>query len=130
MSSDRIGFLDRCIAELDTALRVSYAQARTSAPNPADDTPPADAKLSLTERDFSARLMRVNHSGEVAAQALYRGQSLVTGDLALGQQLLKAADEEHAARLIDRFDDFDGKVHVSSRGRGFKLRRGPPDGPP
>lgn len=96
MSSDRIGFLDRCIAELDTALRVSYAQARTSAPNPADDTPPTDAKLSPTERDFSARLMRVNHSGEVAAQALYRGQSLVTGDLALGQQLLKAADEEHA----------------------------------
>ena len=96
MSAHRIGFFDRCIAELDTALRVSCAPARTSAANPADDAPPADAELSATERNLSARLMRVNHAGEIAAQALYRGQSLVTEDSALGQKLLTAADEEHA----------------------------------
>ena len=96
MSTHRIGFFDRCIAELDTALRVSCAPARTSAANPADDAPPADAELSATERNLSARLMRVNHAGEIAAQALYRGQSLVTEDSALGQKLLTAADEEHA----------------------------------
>jgi len=96
MSAGHLSFLDRCIAELDTAVRVSCAPARTSAANPAGDAPPADAELSTAERDLSARLMRVNHAGEIAAQALYRGQALVAGNSLLGQELLSAADEEHA----------------------------------
>jgi ubiquinone biosynthesis monooxygenase Coq7 len=95
MSAGHLTFLDRCIAELDTAVRVSCAPARTSAANPADDAPPADAELGAAERDLSARLMRVNHAGEIAAQALYRGQALVAGDSILAQKLLRAADEEH-----------------------------------
>ncbi len=96
MFAGHLSFLDRCIAELDTAVRVSCTQARTSAANPAGDAPPADAELSTAERDLSARLMRVNHAGEIAAQALYRGQALVAGNSLLGQELLSAADEEHA----------------------------------
>ena len=96
MFAGHLSFLDRCIAELDTAVRVSCAPARTSAANPAGDAPPADAELSTAERDLSARLMRVNHAGEIAAQALYRGQALVAGNSLLGQELLSAADEEHA----------------------------------
>jgi ubiquinone biosynthesis monooxygenase Coq7 len=96
MSAGHLSFLDRCIAELDTAVRVSCAPARTSAANPGGDVPPADAELSTAERDLSARLMRVNHAGEIAAQALYRGQALVAGNSLLGQELLSAADEEHA----------------------------------
>lgn len=96
MSAGHLSFLDRCIAELDTAVRVSCAPARTSAANPGGDAPPADAELSTAERDLSARLMRVNHAGEIAAQALYRGQALVAGNSLLGQELLSAADEEHA----------------------------------
>lgn len=96
MSAGHLSFLDRCIAELDTAVRVSCAPARTSAANPGGDAPATDAELSTAERDLSARLMRVNHAGEIAAQALYRGQALVAGNSLLGQELLSAADEEHA----------------------------------
>jgi ubiquinone biosynthesis monooxygenase Coq7 len=51
--------------------------------------------LSDQERKLGAQLMRVNHSGEIAAQALYRGQALVAQNPVLRAELLDAADEEH-----------------------------------
>jgi ubiquinone biosynthesis monooxygenase Coq7 len=51
--------------------------------------------LAAVDRQLSARLMRVNHAGEIAAQALYRGQALVTRDPALRNELLGAARDEH-----------------------------------
>ena len=95
--------IDHCIEELDTALKVVTARARTepgnmpghqSAANKA-----AETQLSRAERDESARLMRVNHSGEVAAQALYRGQAFVTRDRQLRAKFLSAANEEHSHLL-------------------------------
>lgn len=89
------GLMDRCITEFDAALRTVAA-----AGSPDEPATPAAARagpepLTASERDLSARLMRVNHSGEIAAQALYRGQALVTRDQALRSALLRAADEEH-----------------------------------
>lgn len=89
------GFIDRCIAELDAALRSVSAPPTATATGPPDPAGSGDAALSDAERDLAARLMRVNHAGEVAAQALYRGQALVARDDALRAQLLAAAGEEH-----------------------------------
>jgi len=88
-------FFDACIAEVDTALRVIAAPASAPArkmPGPNDDTAVAapDRKGAVE----SARLMRVNHTGEIAAQALYRGQAFVARDAAQRARLLHAAAEE------------------------------------
>lgn len=84
--------VDKLLSEVDHALRVVAARPRAGreiqSDQPAADLSPADKKLS-------ARLMRVNHSGEIAAQALYRGQALVARDEALRNDLLLSADEEH-----------------------------------
>ncbi len=73
------------------------AFARPSAPtrsSPADEAP--DAELDATERRHAAGLMRINHAGEVAAQALYHGQALASRDAEVREHLLEAADEERA----------------------------------
>ena len=64
----------------------------TSRPNPAADIP--EAELSDTEREHVAGLMRVNHAGEVCAQALYEGQALTARDAGAKEALLAAAAEE------------------------------------
>jgi len=91
--------LDRWIAELDTALRVLGTRARnepSDLPGRSDSThKAADTQLTSAERDQSARLMRINHSGEIAAQALYRGQAFVTRNDEMRNNLLTAAGEEH-----------------------------------
>jgi ubiquinone biosynthesis monooxygenase Coq7 len=89
-------FLDAFIEELDTALRVAAGPARAPArelPQPAEASAAPEPIGEATVE--SARLMRVNHTGEIAAQALYRGQAFVAGDAALRTRLLHAAAEEH-----------------------------------
>lgn len=94
MPLDLPSLLDRFLCELDTGLRTVASPARPRHPSPTGPSGEIEA-ISATEKDRSARLMRVNHSGEVAAQALYRGQAFVAGDEDLKQQLLDAAEEEH-----------------------------------
>jgi 3-demethoxyubiquinol 3-hydroxylase len=65
--------LDAAIAAADRALRSVFAPAHSSRPVPG--TPAAPAELSEPERRDAAALMRVNHTGELAAQALYHGQA-------------------------------------------------------
>ena len=95
MGSERL--LDPFIAAADRALRAIAAPARASRAYPA---PPASAAANPTpglddaRRRESAALMRVNHAGEVAAQALYHGQALVARSPATRALLLKAAREE------------------------------------
>lgn len=99
--------LDTLISAADRALRSVFAPARASRPLPepppvpsatgAPDptaTPASPAPLTDIEKRESAALMRVNHSGEIAAQALYHGQALVARSAATRQMLLKAAQEE------------------------------------
>jgi 3-demethoxyubiquinol 3-hydroxylase len=89
MGSERL--LDPFIAAADRALRAVAAPAHASRPYPA---PAAATPLDDAERRVSAGLMRVNHAGEVAAQALYHGQALVARSPATREILLKAAREE------------------------------------
>jgi ubiquinone biosynthesis monooxygenase Coq7 len=90
--------LEQLISEADHALRVlALPAAGAAGPPPA---PAADASVGTTAdpagRALAAALMRVNHAGEVAAQALYRGQALVARDPAIRAQLLAGADDEYA----------------------------------
>lgn len=84
--------MDALVGELDAALRTMAGIADPGRPDPAAGTP--DDGLSAADRDHAARLMRVNHAGEIAAQALYRGQALVARDETLRGDLLRAAGEE------------------------------------
>jgi len=109
MEHRQLSFADRCITELDTALRVVAARSRAQriAPEP-------DQEGEIQDKDHAevARLMRVNHSGEIAAQALYRGQALVARDPALRENLLEAADEEHdhLAWCQQRAEELGGEI--------------------
>lgn len=84
--------LDQFIAGLDRALRTVSGVAQAGRPHPARHI--ADGPLSAAERQHSAGLMRVNHVGEVCAQALYASQSRFAGSDAVRQQLLAAQQEE------------------------------------
>ena len=100
---------DRVLSELDHALRVCAGESSPAADNPAGDA--EDGIRSGDERDLSASLMRVNHAGEVSAQALYRGQALVARDGGLRRNLLDAAGEEgrHLKWCEDRIDELNGR---------------------
>ena len=97
--------IDNLLAELDNGLRTLAAPAQPARPSPATGLP--RPSLSEDERASGASLMRVNHAGEVAAQALYRGQAFTTRDPALRQNLLDAAREEqdHLAWCAQRVNE-------------------------
>lgn len=85
--------IDRLCLHLDQALRSMVGQAKTTArAYPAAGE--KEALLTTEERKKVAGLMRVNHAGEVAAQALYHGQGLVSKDPAIVQQMKQSAIEE------------------------------------
>ena len=91
--------LDRLLGAADRALRSLFAPAHASRPAPGgiDATGPAATQprpLSDAERHTSAALMRVNHAGEIAAQALYHGQAFAARSEQTRDLLLEAAREE------------------------------------
>lgn len=84
--------LDDVIVEFDRALRAVFAPAKSVRATPGGGMAPAE--LSDAERRHVAGLMRINHCGEICAQALYQGQSLTSRDPETRQALRQAADEE------------------------------------
>ncbi len=94
MNTQRRSGMDRAIDELDQALRTlcPAATGRGGRPAPAADSGESDAGLDSAEQRLAAGLMRVNHSGEVCAQALYRGQAATSASQR--DALLRAAREE------------------------------------
>lgn len=89
----RLSPLDRLLIEADRALKVTVSgSVQALEPSPGDTEPPAS--LPPVSRKLVEGLMRVNHTGEIAAQALYRGQALVTREHDQRAALLQAADEE------------------------------------
>ncbi len=101
--------IDRLILSADNALRTLFGQPRTTErPNPA--APFADADLGEHERRHVARLMRINHTGEVCAQALYQGQALTARLPETRKRMERSAQEENdhldwcASRLTDLRD--------------------------
>ncbi len=119
MSSRHLNLLDRCITEMDHALRVVTSEPSAAGENPSIESAQSEADVMDPQaRALSARLMRVNHSGEVAAQALYRGQALVARDEQQRDRLLEAAEEEsnHLALCRQRTIQLGGRVSLLSPG--------------
>lgn len=94
--------LDTFIISFDKALRVMAGLSSASRPTPGDDIP--DASLDDKERSHSAGLMRVNHVGEVCAQALYDSQARFAKSDALRTQFAQAGreEEDHLAWTAQR----------------------------
>lgn len=85
---------DPWIGAADRALRALFAPAQASRPVPQPPAAAAAAELSPYERRRAAALMRVNHAGEIAAQALYHGQAIAARSETTRKLLLEAAREE------------------------------------
>ena len=104
--------IDQFIIEFDRALRTLVAPARTVRPVPGSDA--AEAELDNAQRRHVAGLMRVNHCGEICAQALYQGQSLTSRDPAIRDALRQAAEEEteHLAWTAARIAELGGRTSL------------------
>ncbi len=101
--------IDAWIHAADSALRTLWAEPRASRAHPADGM--AELTLSEAERRLSGALMRVNHVGEVCAQALYTGQALACQNPGLRAQLTEASREEtdHLAWTRQRLHDLNDR---------------------
>jgi len=97
--------MDRILGAFDQALRTLFATPRGARPCPM--VPAEETHLGEQERHHAAALMRVNHVGEICAQALYTAQALATRNEALRAQMQKAAREEtdHLAWTQARLDE-------------------------
>jgi ubiquinone biosynthesis monooxygenase Coq7 len=102
-------FQDRLILEFDRALRTVLAPARSVRPTPGAALPETD--LDVEQKRHAVGLMRVNHCGEICAQALYQGQALTSRDLSIRDALRGAADEEteHLAWTERRIGELGGQ---------------------
>lgn len=103
---------DTYITEFDRGLRTLFAKPHSVRNAPDNETPEAD--LSDAEKMHIACLMRVNHTGEICAQALYSGQVLTSRDAKVNQALKQAALEEteHLAWCEARIKSLGGRTSV------------------
>jgi len=104
--------LDRFISEFDRGLRTLAGVHAARRPSPAEAQP--DMDLPQPEREDAAALMRVNHAGEVCAQALYQGQALAAQDPSITAALEDAAreEEDHLAWTASRIRELGGRPSV------------------
>ncbi|APC97705.1 2-polyprenyl-3-methyl-6-methoxy-1,4-benzoquinone monooxygenase [Francisella frigiditurris] len=105
----RLSFLDRVLEEIDTYVKLTKAPL-----HPSKDSPSlaiADGNMSESDKKHSAGLMRVDYTGEVCAQALYRGQAVVAKSEQTKEHLYQAAEEEynHLAWCDSRLNELDSK---------------------
>ncbi len=109
MSTASLSFLDRCISHIDEALRTVCAEPIPARPTPGQDLP--EATLTSEEKRTSAALMRINHTGEVCAQALYRGQLAVAQQPETMAMLEQSCHEEtdHLAWTAQRIQELEGR---------------------
>ncbi len=104
-----MSWVDRLIVEFDRALRTTAGVTEAARESPAAAV--AEAELAAEDRRHAAALMRVNHVGEVCAQALYQGQALTARDPAAKHELEQAAREEqdHLAWSAERIAELGGR---------------------
>lgn len=109
---DSLQGLDRVIVEFDRALKTLAGAARGAGDMPGQEL--AEVNLPEAERRHAGALMRVNHTGEVCAQALYSGQALTARNQTTKQVLQTAATEEaeHLAWTAARVECLGGRVSV------------------
>ena len=106
--------IDQLIVGFDRALRTLAGTASAARPNPAGTI--AAAELSPEERRHAAGLMRVNHTGEVCAQALYQAQALVARDPEVRQCFAAAAreEEDHLAWTQQRLSELGDRTSLAN----------------
>ncbi len=104
--------IDRLITQFDIGLRTLFAKAHSVRPHP--DQGLTEAELTAEEKKHACALMRVNHTGEVCAQALYSGQSLTAREAATSESMQQAAREEteHLAWCENRIHELGGRTSV------------------
>ena len=105
--------LDQLIVQFDQALRTLIPGSST-AKRASPATPLAEPELDASERKNAAGLMRINHTGEVCAQALYQGQALTAKLPDIRQTMEEAAQEEvdHLAWCEQRLQDLDSRASL------------------
>jgi|SRR5579859_2224627 len=112
MGARTFSLVDQALGEIDRAINVLWAtpQPRRAPPG----APAGESALSELDRQESARLMRVNHAGEVAAQALYRGQALTARESGTASAMRQAAAEEldHLAWCDERLKELSARSSV------------------
>lgn len=103
---------DSAILHFDRILRTLAAPATTVRPVPGSDLP--DAPMSDEARRHAAGLMRVNHCGEICAQALYQGQAIASRDPQIRKELEQASNEEteHLAWTERRIAELGGRKSI------------------
>ena len=101
--------IDRLIVGIDRGLRTVFGGSTSARGVPGDDLP--DTGLGAPQREHAAALMRVNHTGEVCAQALYQGQALTARSSQAQSALERAAQEEieHLAWTESRINELGGR---------------------
>ena len=104
--------IDSLILAVDKAVRTVFGVSRERRPDPAQGIVEAD--LGTYERNQAAALMRVNHCGEVCAQALYQGQALASANPAIKSALARGARDEadHLAWSARRIAELGGRTSV------------------
>jgi len=108
----RLTLIDRLIQEFDRGLRTVAAANVAARPNPAGASP--ESVTDPVARRHAAGLMRVNHAGEIAAQALYHGQALTARNETVRRSLLEAARDEtdHLAWCEQRVRELDSRTSL------------------
>ena len=103
--------IDRLIAELDRGLKILSIKPTSRRPCPDLNILETDS-ISSTNKKINAKYMRVNHTGEICAQALYRGQLFFNKNNEIKEELEKAAEEEidHLAWCDKRIQELGGKT--------------------
>ena len=104
--------LDRLIVEFDKGLRTLFSKAHSVRPHP--DAMLPEVTMDEAGKKHAAALMRVNHSGEICAQALYQGQALTARDPVVQRTLQRAAQEEteHLAWTARRVHELGGHLSL------------------
>ena len=110
-----MSILNNIVNELDIALRtLADKKTGTDRKYPPEPIEKNSEELSKKEKDLSIQMMRINHAGEVAAQALYRGQAFVCKDPEIKKHLIHAGGEEtdHLVWCKRRLDELGGKSSI------------------
>lgn len=109
LSELRLPSVDSVLGEVDKALKTLAAKPVANRPNPSSQT--LEGQLADGEKSDVIGMMRVNHVGEICAQALYQGQALASADPAKKALFMHAAEEEadHLAWTQERLDELGGR---------------------
>ncbi len=113
MGQRQLSMLDNILNQIDSGLRTSFSDA----PSPQRVSPAQDLvepELTDKQRQHAIGLMRVNHAGEICAQALYQGQALTAKLPEVGDKMKESAEEEidHLAWCEQRIEELGGKTSV------------------